>query len=92
MPQTYVDVVEMLIPELQRRGIFWNKYSVPGGTYRENFFDKPGQAEPLRTHPAGAMIWRPESARGTATTASKDFVPDSSENMTKSAVDYSEWF
>jgi hypothetical protein len=61
MPQTFEDVVELLIPELQRRGIFWDDYEVPGGTYRENFLGIPGQNEPLPTHPAGKMIWRPES-------------------------------
>lgn len=58
MPQTFEDVVELLIPELQRRGIFWHDYTVPGGTYRENFLDSPGQNEPLPNHPAGQMIWR----------------------------------
>lgn len=60
MPQTFVDVVELLIPELRRRGIFWDDYCVPGGTYRENFYAMPGQAEPLPSHPAAKMIWRPE--------------------------------
>jgi hypothetical protein len=60
MPQTFEDVVELLVPELQRRGIFWEDYTVPGGTYRENFLGLPGQNEPLPSHPAGKMIWRPE--------------------------------
>ena len=59
MPQTYVDVVELLVPELQRRGIFWEDYCVPGGTYREQWYEKPGQSEPLPSHPAASMIWRP---------------------------------
>lgn len=59
MPQTFEDVVELLIPELRRRGIFWKDYAVPGGTYRENLLEKPGQNEPLPEHPAGKMIWRP---------------------------------
>ena len=62
MPQTFTDVVEMLVPELRRRGIFWDDYCVPGGTYRENFHGIPGQAEPLATHPAGGMIWRPSKS------------------------------
>ena len=64
MPQTYSDVVEMLIPELRRRGIFWDGYCVPGGTYRENMYEVPGQAEPLPHHPAAAMIWRPPETDG----------------------------
>jgi hypothetical protein len=43
---------------LQKRGIFWNDYHVPGGTYRENLYEIRGQHEPLSDHPAAAMIWR----------------------------------
>ena len=59
MPQTFIDVVELLIPELQRRGIFWEDYHTPGGTYRENLYGKRGQTEPKPSHPAGKLIWRP---------------------------------
>ncbi|KAK4504310.1 hypothetical protein PRZ48_005226 [Zasmidium cellare] len=59
MPQTFEDVVELLVPELQKRGLFWDDYTVPGGTYRENLNETPGQKEPLLTHPAGKLIWRP---------------------------------
>ena len=58
MPGTFTDVVELLIPELQRRGIFWNDYAVPGGTYRENLTETKGQSEPRPDHPTAAMIWR----------------------------------
>lgn len=58
MPQTFTDVIELLVPELRRRGIFWDDYAVPGGTYRENVYEKAGQAEPPPDHPAAAMIWR----------------------------------
>jgi hypothetical protein len=58
MPGTFTDVVELLIPELQRRGIFWSDYAVPGGTYRENLTETKGQREPRSDHPAAAMIWR----------------------------------
>ncbi|KAK3055434.1 hypothetical protein LTR09_003354 [Extremus antarcticus] len=59
MPQTFTDVIELLVPELRRRGLFWEDYFVPGGTYRENAYEMPGQTEPLPGHPAEAMIWRP---------------------------------
>lgn len=59
MPGTFEDVVELLIPELQRRGIFWHDYHVPGGTYRENLYESKGQSDPLPEHPAGKLIWRP---------------------------------
>lgn len=65
MPGTFTDVIELLIPELQRRGIFWNDYAVPGGTYRENLTETKGQSEPREDHPAAAMIWRePKSEAG----------------------------
>lgn len=35
-PQSSRDIVELLVPELQRRGLFWMDYDVPGGTLREN--------------------------------------------------------
>lgn len=54
-------MIELLVPELQRRGIFWKDYHVPGGTYRENLYEAAGQHEPLADHPAAAMIWRPEA-------------------------------
>ncbi len=62
MPHTFADVVEMLIPELRKRGIFWDDYAVPGGTYRENVYEKAGQVEPPPGHPAAAMIWRAEQS------------------------------
>lgn len=63
MPGTFTDVIELLIPELQRRGIFWNDYAVPGGTYRENLTETQGQNEPRDDHPAAAMIWRAPANR-----------------------------
>lgn len=41
-PESITDIVELLIPELQRRGIYWNDYAVPGGTLRENMQNRPG--------------------------------------------------
>lgn len=58
MPGTFIDVIELLIPELQRRGIFWEDYAVPGGTYRENLTETKGQREPRDDHPAAAKTWR----------------------------------
>lgn len=42
-PESITDIVELLIPELQKRGIYWTDYPVPGGTLRENMQGKPGQ-------------------------------------------------
>lgn len=60
MPQTFEDCVELLVPELQRRGLFWDDYFAPGATYRENLCEVHGQSDPPTDHPAGKMIWRPE--------------------------------
>jgi hypothetical protein len=35
-PESYEDLVELLIPVLMERGIMWKDYAVPGGTFREN--------------------------------------------------------
>lgn len=51
-PESYEDVVELLVPELQRRGLMWDDYAVPGGTFRENMHRKPGNKLLPKTHPA----------------------------------------
>ncbi|RDW73034.1 bacterial luciferase-like protein [Coleophoma cylindrospora] len=48
-PESYEDLVELLVPVLQKRGLMWDDYAVPGGTYRENMLRTPGQ----KTTPAG---------------------------------------
>lgn len=58
MPQSFTDVAELLIPELQKRGLFWTDYAAPGGSYRENLSGIVGQNEPSPDHPAHAYIWR----------------------------------
>lgn len=57
-PQSFKDIVELLLPELRRRGLFWDDYAVPGGTYRENFYETKGQAHPLKEHVAASFQWR----------------------------------
>lgn len=37
-PGSFEDVVDLLVPELMRRGIMWEDYEVPGGTFRENVY------------------------------------------------------
>jgi FMN-dependent oxidoreductase (nitrilotriacetate monooxygenase family) len=49
-PETFSDIVELLIPELQRRGIFKQEYR--SGTLREKFFGKGARLG--ETHPAHA--------------------------------------
>ncbi|KAE9982771.1 hypothetical protein EG328_010635 [Venturia inaequalis] len=50
-PGSYEDVVELLVPELQRRGVYWMDYPVVGGTFRENLQGKPGNSFLDPTHP-----------------------------------------
>ncbi|KAH6611802.1 putative xenobiotic compound monooxygenase, DszA family [Boeremia exigua] len=57
-PGTFVDVAELLIPELRRRGLFWEDYAVPGGTYRENLTTTKGASHPAQDHPASKYQWR----------------------------------
>lgn len=49
-PESYEDLVELLVPELQRRGLMWDDYTVPGGTYRENMFRQLGKTRPAESH------------------------------------------
>ncbi|KAL1644627.1 hypothetical protein SLS61_008678 [Didymella pomorum] len=57
-PQSFKDIIELLLPELRARGLFWEDYAVPGGTYRENFYSKPGQQGPLDEHIASKYRWK----------------------------------
>jgi FMN-dependent oxidoreductase (nitrilotriacetate monooxygenase family) len=57
-PQSFEDIIESLVPELRSRGLFWEDYAVPGGTYRENFYHREGQTGPLHEHVASTYRWR----------------------------------
>lgn len=56
-PESWEDVVELLIPELQRRGVYWEDYDVPGGTFRENINGKVGQRLLPNDHPGAKLRW-----------------------------------
>lgn len=56
-PGTFKDIIELLLPELRARGLFWEDYAVPGGSYRENFYGSPGQRYPLKEHVASKYRW-----------------------------------
>ncbi|KAH6876548.1 luciferase-like domain-containing protein [Thelonectria olida] len=56
-PQSFKDIIELLLPELRARGLFWDDYAVPGGTYRENFYGKEGAKYPLEEHAAAKYRW-----------------------------------
>ena len=51
-PGSWEDVVDLLVPVLQKRGRYWSDYDVPGGTFRENLL---GQKE-LRSDHYGASF------------------------------------
>lgn len=97
-PGTFVEVAELLIPELRKRGLFWDDYAVPGGTYRENLALKKGAAHPPEDHPGYKYQWRagvsaedsvipPESSfetpAGVVTTQDKDNSSDANEAASK---------
>jgi long-chain alkane monooxygenase len=50
-PGTFVDFIDLVVPELQRRGRYWQDYD-EGTTLRERLFDQPGQARVRDDHPA----------------------------------------
>jgi hypothetical protein len=56
-PTSYEDVVELLVPELQRRGVYWNDYAVPGGTLGENLLGEKGASSVDTAHPGHKFKW-----------------------------------
>lgn len=56
-PGSFKDIIDLLIPELRRRGLFWDDYAVKGGTMRENLYGKKGQSGPPADHPAAKYRW-----------------------------------
>ncbi|EXJ54650.1 alkanesulfonate monooxygenase [Cladophialophora yegresii CBS 114405] len=53
----FEDVVELLVPELRKGGLFWKDHAVPDGAYRENFYGRQGQTGPLEEHVASRYRW-----------------------------------
>ncbi len=62
-PESFEDVVNLLVPELQRRGVYWQDYAVPGGTLRENIYETPGQKRVPDSHPAAKYRKEREALR-----------------------------
>lgn len=56
-PEGLDDIVELLVPELQKRGLFHLDYEVPGGTLRENLNGVEGQTFLAKDHPAYGLRW-----------------------------------
>ncbi|KAM3550242.1 hypothetical protein MY1884_008351 [Beauveria asiatica] len=57
-PQTFQDIIDLLVPELRKRGLFWDDYAFPAGTYRENFYHEAGQKHPKPEHVASKYHWK----------------------------------
>lgn len=57
-PSSFQDIIDLLLPELRARGLFWSEYAAPGGTYRENLYVRKGQHGPLPEHVASSYRWK----------------------------------
>lgn len=53
-PGSWEDVVNLLVPVLQERGLMWTDYAVPGGTFRENLM---GSKELREDHYGSKFKW-----------------------------------
>ena len=58
IPETFDDIIQYLVPELQARGIFHKEYAVKGGTMRENMTEQKGQTRLPESHPGAKYFWR----------------------------------
>lgn len=56
-PDSFEDVVDLLVPELQRLGLAQKEYPVSGGTLRENFYRQKGHTFVDESHPAYKQKW-----------------------------------
>lgn len=56
-PESIEDLVRLVVPELQRRGVYWDEYPVVGGTLRENMQHRPRQPLAAADHPAAKLRW-----------------------------------
>lgn len=78
------DIVELLVPELQRRGLTQTEYAVVGGTLRENLLGVPGQKHLRDDHYGATFAW--ERNQTAKETEKKDVSEANSENPTKEEV------
>jgi alkanesulfonate monooxygenase len=72
-PESFTDFVDLVVPELQRRGVFKREYRE--GTLREKLYG-PGRARLPESHPANA--YRPRAATAATDTAPAPLVNDDS--------------
>ena len=53
-PGSWEDIVDLLVPVLQQRGLMWKDYAKPGGTFRENLL---GSKELRPDHYGARFKW-----------------------------------
>ncbi|KAL9079886.1 MAG: hypothetical protein Q9157_001288 [Trypethelium eluteriae] len=58
VPETFRDIVTLLLPELRKRGLFWEDYAVPGGSLRENYLGQKSQNRLSKSHPGAKYSWK----------------------------------
>ena len=58
IPGTLDDLIEYLVPELRRRGVFWDEYDVEGGSLRENYLGVEGKNRLDESHPGSQFRWK----------------------------------
>lgn len=56
-PETFEDIVDYLIPELQKRGLAQKEYAVEGGSFRQQAFRDEKQAFLTPDHYAYGLKW-----------------------------------
>ncbi|KAK5173981.1 uncharacterized protein LTR77_001060 [Saxophila tyrrhenica] len=56
-PGGFEDIVDLLRPELVKRGLMWEDYDVPGGTLRENLNGNVGRSRVPADHYAEQFKW-----------------------------------
>jgi FMN-dependent oxidoreductase (nitrilotriacetate monooxygenase family) len=57
-PETFEDIVDLLIPELQKRGLAQKEYAVDGGSYREQVYRQKGHTFFPEDHFAHGLRWK----------------------------------
>lgn len=59
--ESLADFVNLIVPELQKRGLFRKEYAVPGGTFRQNAYGDEAKTYFPKSHPIHNTSWNGES-------------------------------
>lgn len=57
IPGTFDDIIELLLPELRKRGLVWDDYAANGATFREAL-SGVGNVRLPKNHPGAKYKWR----------------------------------